>query len=279
MDTTAVSPQQAAPSQPPTRHFPDDPFEELRNLELLEEDGEPMESSYHREAMNLLIGAVLWLLRGREDFYVGGNMFIYYNVQQARDRDYRGPDFFFVKDVPLRPVRRYWAVWEQSGRYPDVIVELTSPTTEQEDRTTKRTIYERTFRTREYYLYDFDAGQVEGWRLNTAGVYEPIPANDRGWLWCQELNVWLGSWHGEHRAMTVNWPRFFDRDGNLVPTAEERAESERSHAEAERQRAEAERQLAEAERQRAEAERRRAEAAEAELARLREQIARQGGAS
>jgi Uma2 family endonuclease len=251
MDATAVTtPPAAVPSQPPARHFPDDPFEELRNLKLLEEDGIPMETPWHRFAMNLLIDAVIWLFRGRDDFYVGGNMFLYFNLQQARDRDYRGPDFFFVKDVPLLPPRPYWAVWNEGGRYPDVILELTSPSTEREDRMTKWTLYERTFRTSEYFIYDFDTGRVEGWRLGKARTFEPIAPNERGWLWSEELNVWLGPWRGEHMRMVVTWPRFYDRDCNLVPTDHERADAAQQ----------------------------RAEAAEAELARLREQLARQGGA-
>src|SRR2546421_257487 len=84
------------------------------------------------------------------------------------------------RDVPLPPPRPYWAVWQEGGRYPNVIIELTSPSTEREDRTTKWTLYERTFRTPEYFIYDFDTGRVEGWRLSAALAYEPIPANDRG---------------------------------------------------------------------------------------------------
>ena len=56
--------------------------------------------------------------------------------------------------------------------YPDVIIELLSPTTAKEDRTTKKRIYEQTFHTSEYYLYDPDTQQLEGWRLGPRKRYK-----------------------------------------------------------------------------------------------------------
>src|SRR5271157_3555912 len=94
-------------------------------IRLLEEDGIPMETILHRDCMYLLIDLVKQHNRARRDFFVGGNNFIYFNPDQARNLDYRGPDFFYVKDgVDFDRERRYWAVWEEGGRLPDVIVEL-----------------------------------------------------------------------------------------------------------------------------------------------------------
>jgi Uma2 family endonuclease len=142
----------------------------LPNVPLVETDGEPLESSWHRAAINLLIEVLTWLLRDRSDYYVGGNLFIYFSEEQARTRKYRGTDFFYVEGVNRLPKRRYWAVWQEGGRYPDVIIELVSPTTAQEDRTTKKDLYERTFRTHEYYCYDPDAQTLEGWWQASAGA-------------------------------------------------------------------------------------------------------------
>jgi Uma2 family endonuclease len=74
---------------------------ELPPDNLPETDGVPLESAWHRAAIALLIESVVCRMQGqgRTDYYVGGNMFIYFSRQQARDRDYRGPDFFFVKDL------------------------------------------------------------------------------------------------------------------------------------------------------------------------------------
>ncbi|MEB3357349.1 MAG: hypothetical protein VKK04_11535 [Synechococcales bacterium] len=58
--------------------------------------------------------------------------------------------------------------------------------------------------------------------------YQPLPANDRGWLWCETLQLWLGTWEGrikrEPPTGTCHWLRFYDRDGNLVPLPEEAAQ-------------------------------------------------------
>lgn len=198
----------------------------LPDVPLLETDGEPLESSWHRAAMNLLIEVVSWLFRDRSDFYVGGNLFIYYSREQARTLEYRGPDFFYVARVPRLPQRPYWAVWQEGGRYPDVIIELLSPTTAHEDRTTKKDLYEQTFRTPDYYCYDPDTHELEGWRLNKRGRYRALKPNERGWLWCEELQLWLGTWNGKYLEEEGTWLRFYDRQGRLVPIRAEAAEAE-----------------------------------------------------
>jgi Uma2 family endonuclease len=211
----------------------------LPKVELVAEDGEPLESDWHRMAMNLLIEIVCWFLRERSDFYVGGNMFIYFSEKRARDQDFRGPDFFFVWGASRYPPRDYWAVWLEDGRYPDAIIELMSPKTMREDLTTKKDIYEKTFRTPDYFCYDPVTRELRGWRLSDQ-KYVPIEPDVNGRLECRSLGLWLGTWKGKHLGFDTVWLRFFDTEGSLVPTF-------------------------------AEAERQRAEAAEAELARLRAQ--------
>lgn len=233
--------------------------------DLLEEDGVPLESDWHRLAMTLLIELVGLYLKGREDYFVGGNMFLYFSAKQARDRDFRGPDFFFVSDAPLNPPRRYWAVWDEDGKYPDVIIELSSPTTADADHGIKKATYERVFHTREYFIYDPDERQLKGWRLNGEFRYVEIQPNDKGWLWCEQLGLWLGTWQGQYQGKEEIYLRFFDRYGNLVPSATERMELEHRQSEIEKQRADVEKQRADAEKQRA-------DAAEAELARVRAKL-------
>src|SRR5437868_1068353 len=108
------------------------------NVELVETDGEPLETLWHFSAIGLLLDSVCWHFRDRTNYFVAGNMFLYYSEEQARNRDYRGPDFFYVDGVDGRRLRRWWAVWEEDGRYPDVIMELLSPTTAVLDRTVKK---------------------------------------------------------------------------------------------------------------------------------------------
>lgn len=132
--------------------------------DLIFDDGEPLESNRHRIAMNVLIRSLQQAWRDRTDFYTGGNMFIYYSNTQVRNRDFRGPDFFAVLDVDGIRERQGWVVWEEEGRYPDVIVELMSPSTAQIDTGIKKDIYRGTFRTRDYFVYDpFNPNSLQGW--------------------------------------------------------------------------------------------------------------------
>lgn len=206
----------------------------LPEFDLPAEDGVPMETPWHRSAMNLLIDVVHWHRRDRTDYYVGGNMFIYYGEQQANTWEYRGPDFFFVDDVDGKRERRSWIIWKEAGRYPDVIIELTSPSTLAEDHGIKKKIYERTFRTPDYFCYEHEKNRLEGWRLNAKLRYQALEPNDRGWLWCEELGVWLGTWEGRFQNQQAHWPRFYDVQGQLILTE---AEYQSRQAEHERQRA------------------------------------------
>ena len=261
----------AAPAiAPPRDNAPLHPevWEELANLELVDSDGENMESDWHRDAMNLLIESVRYHHAGRTDYFVGGNMFIYFSLEHARNRDFRGPDFFYVSGCLLLPQRRWWALWDEGGRYPNAIIELISRSTEREDRITKFNVYEQSFRTPDYFLYDPDSRRLNGFR-HTGGRYLALTLNDQGRLWCEELQLWLGPWQGVFHGYNAIWLRFFHPDGRLVLIGEE----------AERQKAEAARQQAEAARQEAEAARQRADAAEAELGRLRALLAHKPGAN
>jgi Uma2 family endonuclease len=233
--------------------------------ELVETDGVPLDSDWHRLEIGLLAEIVKQWLRRRTDYYVGGNMFTYYHVKGVRRRRFRGPDFFFVKGASRTPIRRYWVVWEE-GCYPNTIIELLSPSTSKEDLTTKKEIYEKVFRTPDYFCYDPDTQHLRGWRLNERKRYELLIPNDKGWLWSEELGLWVGTWTGKYQGDEATWLRFYDTKRRLVLTA----------AEAEQRIAGAERRRAEAERQRAEDTARKLETVAAELAELKALLARKG---
>ena len=203
--------------------------------DLIFDDGEPLETNRHRIAMNTLIRSLQQAWADRNDFFVGGNMFIYYSSTQARNRDFRGPDFFAVLDIDGSISRQGWVVWEEDGRYPDAIVELMSSSTASADTGTKKAVYERSFRTPDYFVFDpFDPNSLQGWHLATSQGYQPLVPNERDWLWCETLGFWLGTWEGTIDRETAVWLRFYDEAGNLVLLPEE---AEHQRAEAERQRA------------------------------------------
>jgi Uma2 family endonuclease len=195
----------------------------LPNVPLVETDGVPLESHWHVLQIALLIELLAYWFRDRDDYYAGGNMFLYYSEEQARNRDYRGPDFFYVDGANRLPMRPYWAVWQEGGRYPDLIIELLSPTTAAEDRGPKRALYERTFRTAEYFCYDPETEQLEGWRLGPRRRYRAITPDERGRMEAEELGLRLGPWRGQWQGYEAVWLRFYDSEGHLVPTGGELA--------------------------------------------------------
>jgi hypothetical protein len=82
---------------------------------------------------------------------------------------------------------------------------------------------------------------LQGWRLDARLRYQPLVPNERGWLWCETLGFWLGTWEGIVDQETATWARFFDESGNLVllpeEVAQQQAEAAQQQAERERQRA------------------------------------------
>ncbi|CAN1209495.1 Putative restriction endonuclease domain-containing protein [Tumidithrix helvetica PCC 7403] len=200
--------------------------------DLIFDDGEPLETNRHRNAMNVLIRSLQQAWSDRQDYFTGGNMFIYFSDKQVFNKDFRGPDFFAVLDIDGSYTREGWVVWLENGRYPDVIVELTSSSTAVIDKTVKKALYERTFRTPDYFVYNpFDPNSLEGWHIDSNQKYQPLVPNEKGWLWSETLGFWLGTWEGTVGRDPCIWLRFYDQAGNLVLLPEEAAQLKADEAE------------------------------------------------
>lgn len=210
---------------------------------------EPLLESYRHLKQLILLLTCLERLWQRQDFFAGANMSVYYSIRQLKQEDVRGPDFFVVLNTE-RKERKSWVVWDEDGKYPNFILEILSDSTAKNDRGLKKQLYQDVFRTPDYFWFDPYSLEFAGFKLNYRR-YEPIVPNEQGWLWSDELQLYLG--------VVDEKLRFFTREGELVLTPEEAEAQEHQRAETERQRAETERQRAEAEHQRAEAERQRAE--------------------
>ena len=177
-------------------------------------DEPPMETELHLRQLMLLIQSLELLWKDRQDFYAFGNLTIYYSPNQRQSKYFRGPDFFVVLGVARKP-RKSWVVWEEEGKYPHVIIEILSDSTAETDRGLKKEIYQETFRTPNYFWFDPNSLEFKGFQL-MVGKYEEIAANEQGWLWSQQLELFLGV----HDSQL----RFFTPEGKLVPTPEEVAE-------------------------------------------------------
>ncbi|MGH8059898.1 MAG: Uma2 family endonuclease, partial [Candidatus Entotheonellia bacterium] len=106
-----------------------------------------METQREWLQIHLILESLNQQWKDRQDFHAGGNMFLYYCGEQARQiiaeeaeptrprRAFRGPDVFVVLHIDGRVPRDMWVVWEEGGRYPDVIFEFLSPSTRRNDLT------------------------------------------------------------------------------------------------------------------------------------------------
>ncbi|MCF3606150.1 Uma2 family endonuclease [Planktothrix agardhii 1033] len=189
-------------------------------LEALMPDGTQVESEYiemestlHYLQLALLVSCLDWLWKDRTDYFIGANLTIYFSRQQLRNRDFRGPDFFLVRNTSKRP-RKSWVVWEEEGKHPDLIIELLSNSTAETDKTTKKSLYQDQFRTQEYFWFSPDDLELTGFKL-IGQEYQVIIPNQQGLLASEVLGLFLGIYQEKLR--------YFTPEGDLVPTPEEAA--------------------------------------------------------
>ncbi len=188
-------------------------------------DEPPLESNLHLRQILLLIECLEWLWQDKDDYFATGNLSIYYSPNQKKSEYFRGPDFFVVLGTTRNQNRRSWVVWQEDGKYPNVIIEILSESTAKVDREEKKQIYQDIFRTPDYFWFDPESLEFKGFTL-ISGKYEPIEANEQGWLWSKQLGLYLG--------IAKNQLRYFQEDGMIVPTPQEssiQAESRATAAE------------------------------------------------
>ena len=66
--------------------------------------------------VSLLIQSLDYAWQRRNDYYVGGDMPLYYSQTQTKKNDFRCPDVFVVLETNRQPERRAWLVWEALRR-------------------------------------------------------------------------------------------------------------------------------------------------------------------
>jgi len=188
------------------------------------DDGAPMESQRHQLQMELLLDGLRLWLEGREDGFVGGNMFVYYSLAQVRNRDFKGPDVFVALGVP-KGERRSWVCWEED-KTPDVVIELLSESTIAADKGEKKRIYQDRMHVPEYFWYDpFNPADWEGFQL-VRGTYQPIAADGQGRRMSELLGLSLVLVAGTYKGVEATWLRWATVEGRLLPTDAERAKQQ-----------------------------------------------------
>ena len=221
-------------------------------------DEPPVETELHLRQIILLFKCLEWLWKDRTNFYAVGNLTIYYSPNQKKSQFFRGPDFFVVLETE-RKTRKSWVVWVEDGKYPNFILEILSPSTANTDREFKKELYQNTFRAPDYFWFDPYTLEFAGFHL-IDNKYQPLEPNKQGYLWSEQLGLYLG--------INQGLLRYFTPAGELVPTPEETAEEETKKTAIQVQRAEIQSQRAEIESQRAEWEARRSERLAAKLREL-----------
>ncbi|WP_017296226.1 Uma2 family endonuclease [Geminocystis herdmanii] len=191
-------------------------------------DEPPLETYQHLQQIIILLKSLQWLWQDKKDYFCAGNLTIYYSPNQKKSEYFRGPDFFVVLNTDNDETRKSWVVWEEGGKYPNVIVEILSDSTAKfdhevalRDRSGKKEIYQDIFRTPDYFWFDPFTLEFQGFTL-ISGTYQAITPNEQGWLYSEQLELYLGLHEGKLR--------YFTPDGELVSTPEESAIQERQKA-------------------------------------------------
>ena len=183
--------------------------------------------------------------------FTASDLNLYYD--STHPQWYKRPDWFGVLGVSRfyegHDLRLSYVTWQEAVN-PFVVFELLSPGTEADDlgRTlrdasqppNKWTVYEQILRIPYYFVFNryTDEFQAFGLMMNE---YQPLQPDGMG-IWLKEVELGLGLWPGVYQGMERQWLRWYDRDGQWLPTPTElalqRADQERQRADQEKQRAE-----------------------------------------
>ncbi|HEX4611790.1 MAG TPA: Uma2 family endonuclease [Urbifossiella sp.] len=210
------------------------------HLDLPCEDGKPVENFY-QPYQTALLTAVLtpWLDRLHRDgqYLVGADNGIYWEITDPPLDGCRAPDWFYIPGVPKLldgGLRRSYVLWQEKIP-PLVVIEYVSGSgAEERDRTPqagKWWVYEQAIKAGYYVIHDPDRGELEVYAL-TNGRYQIVPATAAGRFPITPLGIELGHWEGDFQGNPAVWLRAWDRAGGLLPTAEERADAEKTRANA-----------------------------------------------
>lgn len=250
-----------------------------------ETDGKPIaESDLHRDMMLYLVRLLQRFFAGQA-VYVSGNLLVYY--EQGNRYKSVAPNCFVVRGIDPH-LRKTYKIWEE-GKAPEVVFEVTSHSTQNEDLGQKMGIYAQ-MGVQEYYLYDPTADYLQpslrAFVLQGGGYVPMTPVRDEVDL--GDLAVmpdpteppeFISPLLGLRITLDEgNQLHFYDlRDGKRLLSDEEARYAAEAEAQSALRQAEHEAQRAEKEAQRATQADQRAAQVEAENARLRAELAKLRG--
>ena len=116
-----------------------------------ESDGLPIaESDLTRDCLFNCLQILSNYFQDYQDIYVSAALFIYYTEGNRSERI--APDIFVVKGVEKKK-RMNYRVWEERGKIPNFVLEITSLATRVIDEIDKFNLYQK-LGVAEYFLYD-----------------------------------------------------------------------------------------------------------------------------
>ena len=174
------------------------------------------------------IKPVLQKLYPDSQYFIGQDLGIYWRITEPPEKGAEAPDWFYVPSVPPTldgKTRRSYVLWQEFIA-PSIVLEFVSGNgAEERDKTPwkgKFWIYEQVIRTPFYGIYEVNKASIEVYEL-IGGQYQLLAANERGHYPITSMGVELGLWQSEYLAMDLPWLRWWDLQGNLLLTGEERA--------------------------------------------------------
>lgn len=262
--------------EPSTERSPEpaffaEPLDESLTLpdhtQLPESDGTFVKNFQEHPQSVLLTSSIrptLDALHPDSQYCIGQDSGIYWRIIDPPLRGAEAPDWFYVPGVPplLNGItRRSYVMWQEIVA-PVIAIEFvsgkgkeerdkTSPFENKDAKAGKFWVYEQAIRIPFYAIYEVEKAAVEVYKL-TGGSYKKCKPNTRGHYPIEPMGVELGIWQGDYANQILPWLRWWDAEGNLLLSGDERAKQEAQRADDEAQRAEQETQRANDEAQRAE---------------------------
>ena len=239
------------------------------------EDDEPMPATeFHGMQINIFYDQLSRYFGINDYVHIGNDNFIYY--AEGDLTKVVAPDIFVVFGVKKYPLRRSFYTWSE-GAVPVAVFEFLSDATADQDRHEKAQVYLKDMGVQEFFIHQPEMdkpAEFFGWRRSASGNIVDIEPDAEGGLFSEALNLWF-RWKEDHttrvRLLRPSLP-----DGTPINTSvevERLWKREKHLREQEQHLREQEQHLREEAEAVAAEEAERRQEAEAELERLRAQIA------